>query len=190
MIGIILAVAPLSLAMLAMWITRWTPTWQFGIMMLSPPAALGTALSAAFLKKRSHAPRSWNGVARRRHLPEFGAPPAAGSLVLGPSETNIPEHDQPIVTPVSSPIPDPRKPVARRWRPSLGPLFYYDLVTATRRGQHSILRCTAATACCSRCSSAMRVTSAALTHCIHSPSCRTWTRVSRSNSPRGSCSPA
>ena len=35
--------APVVLGMIAMWITRWTPTWQFGIMMLSPPAALGTS---------------------------------------------------------------------------------------------------------------------------------------------------
>jgi len=52
------------------------------------------------------------------------------------------------VTPLSSPISDPRhpKPVARRWWPTLGPLFYYDLVTATRRGQHSLLRAAAASA--------------------------------------------
>jgi ABC-type Na+ efflux pump permease subunit len=51
MVGIIVAVAPLSLAMMAMWITRWTPTWQFGIMMLSPPAALGTSAFANFPEK-------------------------------------------------------------------------------------------------------------------------------------------
>ena len=51
MIGIIFAIAPVSLAMIAMWITRWTPTWQFGIMMISPPAALGTSAFATFPEK-------------------------------------------------------------------------------------------------------------------------------------------
>ena len=50
---------------------------------------------------------------------------------------------------MSAPTPDPRNPVPnsrprRGWWPSLGPLFYYDLVTATRRGQHSLLRSVAA----------------------------------------------
>jgi ABC-type Na+ efflux pump permease subunit len=43
MIGIILTIAPLSLGMIAMWATRWTPVWQLGIVMISPPAALGTS---------------------------------------------------------------------------------------------------------------------------------------------------
>jgi ABC-type transport system involved in multi-copper enzyme maturation permease subunit len=64
---------------------------------------------------------------------------------LDPREASLPDKDQPIVIRATH---DPRhpKPGTSHWWPTLGPLFYYDLVTATRRGQHSLLRCAAASA--------------------------------------------
>src|SRR5947208_14115319 len=41
-------------------------------------------------------------------------------------------------------VPSPamaRRKYGRGWWPPLGPLFHYDLVNSTRRGQHSLLRC-------------------------------------------------
>src|SRR3954452_14643336 len=34
-----------------------------------------------------------------------------------------------------------RRTYGRGWWPPLGPLFHYDLVNSTRRGQHAFLRC-------------------------------------------------
>lgn len=41
--------------------------------------------------------------------------------------------------PDESVLQPPRR--RRSWRPLLGPMFHYDLVNSTRRGQHTLLRC-------------------------------------------------
>ena len=57
MTGLILAIAPLSVGMLALWLVPGRITWQTGLFVISPPAALGVA---------AFSPNDWQDIVNGR----------------------------------------------------------------------------------------------------------------------------